>query len=593
MGMKIPVGRTPCPGLTAGWLVGLLCCLAVAAEAPELPPDAPVAGGPWAESLSDKFTFSILGDRTGGGLENWPIFDQAVDEINLLRPDFVIMVGDLIQGYTTDARQLNMEWNEFLEHAARLDVPLLLLPGNHDISNPIMHEKWRGRLGRTYYSFVYRDCLFLLLNTHEHFEGADASMGPEQCAWAVETLEKAAEMRHVFVFLHVPLWYGTNPEWKMIEEALGDRDYTVIAGHLHQLSHETRRDRTYLVHGPTGGGVTEQELLEMGRFHHYAMVTVEGDDVFLAAVQPGGIWPPEAAARSFQDSVARFLSIASLMPEGLDGREAVTGLSIRMENHLPLPATVDWRISIPETCAWLRLDEGTADAITLQPGDTQVATLRFAAPVDQVVPVPRLSCRALYRGLPLFEIEQNIALFPFEALRTAPTWMAVGPFDAGPLPRQLPANPRGVMSGAFIEHGPEAGYTPDTVTTRDGRTLRWQTLETEDAVAPGFVNLLPLEPVPFDTLAYAACAVYSPEARTVYASFRVDDYGQLLVNGRALDNLRVFRTRRDPDWVALQLAEGWNTIVVKAYAISGGWSFRLLFADPDNALQFAPHPPEE
>ena len=33
----------------------------------------------------EKFTFAILGDKTTGGVLNWPIFDRAVKEINLLQ----------------------------------------------------------------------------------------------------------------------------------------------------------------------------------------------------------------------------------------------------------------------------------------------------------------------------------------------------------------------------------------------------------------------------------------------------------------------------------------------------------------------------
>lgn len=216
----------------------------------DLPEDIPRLGSDWSLSPETRFTFAILGDRTGGGLENWPLFDRAVDEINLFRPAFVIMAGDLIQGYTTDTAQMNLEWTEFIEHADRLQVPLFVYPGNHDISNPVMYEEWRRRLGRTYYSFEYGGCLFLLLNTHEHFEDGAASLGREQCKWAIETIQGASDMRHVFVFLHVPLWYAPHHEWDAIEKELAGRDYTVIAGHLHKLSHETRFDRTYLVHGP-------------------------------------------------------------------------------------------------------------------------------------------------------------------------------------------------------------------------------------------------------------------------------------------------------------------------------------------------------
>ena len=42
------------------------------------------------------FQFAIVSDRTGGPRAG--VFSGAVEKLNLLRPEFVITVGDLIQG---------------------------------------------------------------------------------------------------------------------------------------------------------------------------------------------------------------------------------------------------------------------------------------------------------------------------------------------------------------------------------------------------------------------------------------------------------------------------------------------------------------
>lgn len=42
------------------------------------------------------FRFSILGDRTGGARPG--VYEQAGREIDQLQPDFVMHVGDLIEG---------------------------------------------------------------------------------------------------------------------------------------------------------------------------------------------------------------------------------------------------------------------------------------------------------------------------------------------------------------------------------------------------------------------------------------------------------------------------------------------------------------
>ncbi|HOT37998.1 MAG TPA: hypothetical protein PLT86_15150, partial [Candidatus Latescibacteria bacterium] len=67
-------------------------------------------------SNPDKFTFAILGDRTGSDRQSWRIFDRSVEEINLSRPDFVIMVGDMIEGHDYP-EEVAAQWEEFQSHA--------------------------------------------------------------------------------------------------------------------------------------------------------------------------------------------------------------------------------------------------------------------------------------------------------------------------------------------------------------------------------------------------------------------------------------------------------------------------------------------
>jgi hypothetical protein len=47
----------------------------------------------------DAFSFVMFGDRTGGPKEGVRILAEAVGEVNLIGPDLVMTVGDLIQGY--------------------------------------------------------------------------------------------------------------------------------------------------------------------------------------------------------------------------------------------------------------------------------------------------------------------------------------------------------------------------------------------------------------------------------------------------------------------------------------------------------------
>jgi hypothetical protein len=60
---------------------------------------------------SDNFQFAIVSDRTGGHRPG--VFPDAARKLNLLRPEFVMSVGDLIEGYTEDKTKLTTQWDEF------------------------------------------------------------------------------------------------------------------------------------------------------------------------------------------------------------------------------------------------------------------------------------------------------------------------------------------------------------------------------------------------------------------------------------------------------------------------------------------------
>jgi len=60
---------------------------------------------PWtSEAFKNKpeeFRFAVIGERTGGSNAEG-VFQRARDQLNLLQPEFVINVGDLVEGDTQD-----------------------------------------------------------------------------------------------------------------------------------------------------------------------------------------------------------------------------------------------------------------------------------------------------------------------------------------------------------------------------------------------------------------------------------------------------------------------------------------------------------
>ena len=95
-----------------------------------------------------EFQFLIIGDRTGGANQQGT-FKLAMNQINLLQPEFVINVGDLIEGYSDVKAELNAEWDEIDTMLNTLDMPFFRTPGNHDIANLVAQQVWKDRYGTT------------------------------------------------------------------------------------------------------------------------------------------------------------------------------------------------------------------------------------------------------------------------------------------------------------------------------------------------------------------------------------------------------------------------------------------------------------
>ena len=57
-------------------------------------------------SEEDAFTFAVFGDRTGGQPEGVDVLADAVRDVNLIEPDLVMTVGDLVNGYNRTAEWL-------------------------------------------------------------------------------------------------------------------------------------------------------------------------------------------------------------------------------------------------------------------------------------------------------------------------------------------------------------------------------------------------------------------------------------------------------------------------------------------------------
>lgn len=280
---------------------------------------------PWTgqsfDNKPDKFTFALFSDLTGGEREG--IYEIAVEQLSLLRPELILSVGDLIEGGTTDREQLGREWDSFDQRAGKARAPVFYTGGNHDLTNPVMWDVFEERYGQRYYHFVYKNALFLVLNTEDNSpeqqwelkkirdealqaikaEGWDVFMdtdygrselrksgrvGQEQATYFRDVIARNPSVLHTFVIMHKPAWEKTGKEnFATVEAALSDRPYTVFYGHEHAYLHETRHGRDYIRLGTTGG---VQNVKKDMAIDHVTLVTVSEGGVDIANLRMSGIF---------------------------------------------------------------------------------------------------------------------------------------------------------------------------------------------------------------------------------------------------------------------------------------------------------------
>jgi len=261
---------------------------------------------PWnhleVNNSPENFQFAIVTDRTGGHRPG--VFQDAVRKLNLMQPEFVVSVGDLIEGYTTDEDRINQEWDEFSGFIDQLEMPFFYIPGNHDFTNEVMANIWKERFGPSYYHFVYKDVLFLCLNSEEAMKGSNlGGIEKTQYNYVRKVLDENKDVRWTLLFMHQPLWLFDNTRyWKDVESLLMDREHSVFVGHHHRYIKYTRNNSKYIMLATTGG-TSQLRGPNFGEFDHMVWVTMTENGPVIANLLLEGIWDENVVTEEITDMI--------------------------------------------------------------------------------------------------------------------------------------------------------------------------------------------------------------------------------------------------------------------------------------------------
>lgn len=336
--------------LAFGVLAGSLSvAVADSAAPPKITVIAETDANPWShlrlQNNPKNFQFAIVTDRTGGHRPG--VFEDGIRKLNMLQPEFVMSVGDLIKGYTRDEAQLEREWNEFTGFIEQLQMPFFYLPGNHDITNEVMARVWRERFGRAYYHFVYRDVLFLCLNTEDPMQGSrKGGILEDQYNYVKRVLSDHPAVRWTLVFMHQPLWSQKAPTgyWPEVEALLQNRRHTVFAGHYHRYVKVERNQGTYFVLATTGG-FSRLRGPDFGEFDHVVWVTMTDAGPIVANLLLEGIWDQNVVDQAHQTFMNAFrygapLRLSPLLVEDSAFDSHTIEMWLTNDKNIPMAATL-------------------------------------------------------------------------------------------------------------------------------------------------------------------------------------------------------------------------------------------------------------
>jgi 3',5'-cyclic AMP phosphodiesterase CpdA len=139
------------------------------------------------------------------------LYEKTVAGINRLKPDFVVITGDLVNDQNNRSQVA-----EFKRISANVsnDIPVYYIPGNHDIGqSPTQKEidQFISDYGADRFSFTHKNSSIIGLNSCL-IKSNTPVLEDIQITWLKDELFKGKDSEHIIIFTHYPFFIKTFDE---------------------------------------------------------------------------------------------------------------------------------------------------------------------------------------------------------------------------------------------------------------------------------------------------------------------------------------------------------------------------------------------
>jgi 3',5'-cyclic AMP phosphodiesterase CpdA len=150
-------------------------------------------------------------ESNNGFIKETELYEKAVNAINRLHPDFIVITGDLVND-----KDNKMQIAEFKRITATINssTPVYYSPGNHDIGQSPGQKDidlFISYYGDDRFSFQHKKTLFIGLNSCI-IKANTPLLEQIQFDWLKKELLKAKSESHIIVFCHYPFFISSFDE---------------------------------------------------------------------------------------------------------------------------------------------------------------------------------------------------------------------------------------------------------------------------------------------------------------------------------------------------------------------------------------------